>query len=103
MKIREDGFLRQVVEVATLLGWESVHFRPARTAHGWRTPVQGSMGEGWPDLTLVRGARLLFVELKADGGKVSPEQERVLAILRVVAEVHVWRPTDWERMAEVLG
>lgn len=111
----EREFTQQVVDLARMFGFEHVHFRPAKTAHGWRTPVEGSMGEGWPDWILVRerDRRLIFAELKGDGGKVSPAQERVLEILRSLdtgirpvnsarVEVFVWHPSDLEQIAEVL-
>ena len=83
--------------IAVWLGWEAVHFRPARTAHGWRTPVQGTLGAGWPDLLLVRPPRIMAVELKADGKKATPEQQRVLALLAAAGvETHVWTPSQWE-------
>jgi hypothetical protein len=84
--------------IAVRFGWESVHFRPARTQYGWRTPVQGSMGTGWPDLLLVRGRRLVAAELKADGKKLELEQRRVLDLLDTVREVETyeWRPADWD-------
>ena len=92
-----------VLDLASVRHWEALHLRPARTADGeWRVPVQGSMGAGWPDLTLVRGSRLVFVELKGDKGKLSPHQERVLGLLRQVAEVYVWKPSDWDTILEVL-
>lgn len=68
--ISEAEFQRQVITYARLRGWLVCHFRPARTAHGWRTVVQGD-GCGWPDLVLVRGPVLLVVELKTDRGRVS--------------------------------
>ena len=101
----ETEFLGSVLELAALLGWHAVHFRPAKTAHGWRTPVQGSLGAGWPDLTLVRAKdqRLLFVELKSDAGKLSPRQIEVHAVLAAAGHpVNVWRPRDFEAIAAVL-
>ena len=128
--ISETAFLGQVLELAALLGWEGVHFRGAWTARGYRTPVQGSLGKGWPDLVLVRARdrRLIFAELKADGGKTSPEQNRVLGVLgELVAddvkcgevpaahldgerrgcclpaiEVYVWRPAEFDAITEIL-
>jgi hypothetical protein len=52
--ITEAEFLAQVLQLAKLCGWLTAHFRPAKTAHGWRTAVQGD-GAGWPDLVLLRG------------------------------------------------
>lgn len=83
-----------VVELAHLFGWRVAHFRPARTAHGWRTPVAAD-GAGWPDLTLVR-ERVVFAELKGDRGALRPDQiiwQRALA--EAGAEHYVWRPKDW--------
>jgi hypothetical protein len=97
----ETEFLRQVLELATLLGWSGAHFRPALTTRGWRTPVQGPLGAGFPDLVLVhvRRRRVLFVELKSDTGKVSADQAAVLAALEEAgAETRLWRPRDWDAL-----
>jgi hypothetical protein len=99
--VTEREFRQQIVGpkgLATILGWLHAGFRPAQTAHGWRTPVTGELGAGWPDLTLVRvrDRRLLFVELKAETGEVSPAQHAVHATLRGAGlDVVVWRPSDW--------
>lgn len=93
-----------VIECARLLGWTVAHFRPARVMRGGReiyeTPIAAD-GKGYPDLTLVhrRHRRLLFVELKAEKGRLSEEQSRWLEDLLLCAGdkvgVHVWRPSDW--------
>ena len=94
--------MRQVTDLADLLGWRWVHFRPARTDKGWRTPVQGPMGAGWPDLVLVRD-RVVIAELKTDTGRVRPEQQETLrALLQAGAEAWIWRPRDWEHVRAVL-
>lgn len=98
----EAEFQRQVTDLATILGWEHAHFRPAQTSKGWRTPVSGTLGKGFPDLILARRDRLIFAELKADKGKLSTDQERVLDVLILAAEVRVWRPADFDRIAEIL-
>lgn len=105
-RLTEAQFLRQFLDLAAILGYHYVHFRPAQTSHGWRTPVQGPLGKGWPDVTLVRerDRRLVFVELKSATGKLDPEQERVLSILRAAgAETYTWRPADTELAYEVLN
>lgn len=108
----EADFLDQLIApatslrpgLATILGWDCVHFRPARTEHGWVTPVQGSLGAGWPDLVLVRDGRCLFVELKSDAGKVAPEQHAVhAALLACGLDVRVWRPSQIGEIAAVLA
>jgi hypothetical protein len=94
--LTEADFQRQVTDLAELLGWSWAHFRPAQTAHGWRTPVSGPLGKGWPDIVAVRprDGRLVFLELKRQGGKPSADQAAVLAALGTAAEVHVWTPAD---------
>ena len=120
-KLTEREFMEQVTQLAELRGWSWAHFRPAQTAKGWRTPVSGPLGKGWPDLVLVRerDRRLLFAELKRDGAKLTPEQGSVMAVLETVqsgalwsdyrhidppirpsVEVWTWRPADWD-MVEV--
>lgn len=100
--------------LATLLGWEHVHFRKAKTERGWRTPGSGQLLKGWPDLVLVRerDSRLIFAELKSDDGELSDDQKAVLRKLNALVcaggdgqtrvEVAVWRPRDLERIAQVL-
>lgn len=84
--------------MAHALGWHGVHFRPARTRHGWRVPVSGDMGKGWPDLVLVhpRRGRVIVAELKSDGGRVEAEQLGVLELFANVPGVLavIWRPRD---------
>jgi hypothetical protein len=111
--LTEADFQRLVTDLATTLGWSWAHWRPAQTKRGWRTPVEGPLGAGWPDLTLVRvrDRRLVFVELKRELGTVTADQAAVLAVLEELAigwlctiepparpcpriEVHVWRPSD---------
>ena len=91
-----------VTDLATVYGWRWAHFRPAKTARGWRTPVSGPLGKGWPDLVLVRDrdGRMLFAELKRAGADPEGDQSEVLDYLRRCARfhgwmtVHVWRPLD---------
>ncbi len=100
--ISERDWQRQVTDAADLLGWSWCHFRPAMTSKGWRTPVSGPLGSGFVDLVLVRGDRLVMVELKAEHGRLTIEQRTVIDLLRPAVEVHVWRPTDLEIALEVL-
>lgn len=110
----ETQLADQVIDLSRVLGWRSLVIRPARTKHGWVTPVAGD-GKGWPDITLVRARdrRLVFAELKREiGGIVSDDQEAWLDELRAIAvtfdrkaspeilqrvtqiEAFVWRPSD---------
>lgn len=91
----ERALQAQVIALARLYGWRVAHFRPARTAKGWRTPVEGD-GAGFPDLILVRGTELLAVELKGPRGRLTAAQGAWLVALEAAgAEIHEWRASDW--------
>lgn len=121
MLMTEAELQRLVTDLAELFGWSWVHFRPAQTNRGWRVPVEGPLGKGWPDLVLVHVVRqrLIFAELKRQTGQVDADQAAVLAALQVMAggwmrvvdrtitateerhdwttsriDVVVWRPSD---------
>lgn len=91
----ESELQSAVLELASLLGWRTMHQRPGLTQAGhWRTATQGD-GKGWPDLVLVKD-RVLFVELKSTKGKLADEQAAWLAALHHAgAWVEVWRPEHW--------
>lgn len=93
--MREADFQKAVTDLAELYGWSWAHFRPAQTQKGWRTPVSGPLGAGWPDLVLARerDRRTMFIELKTEDGHVSPAQHVVLALLEAAGlHVDVWKP-----------
>ncbi len=87
-------------------GWTWTHFRPAQSLKGWRTPLSGD--KGFPDYCCVRETRLhtyelIFIELKGDGGKVSPEQKVWIDLLRNAGQrVYTWWPKDFEEAKAVL-
>lgn len=73
----EQELLDCTIDLAMRMRWAVAHFRPARTAQGWRTAMQGH--KGFPDLVLARSGIVLFRELKgydARGrlGRLSSEQ-----------------------------
>lgn len=82
--------------MARTLGWRVAHFRTAQTDGRWMTPVAAD-GKGFPDLCCVRGEQLLFIELKADRGRLSQEQDEWLAALQDSQRcgVAVFYPRDW--------
>lgn len=90
----EKQFMAAVVDLARVLGWSCFH-----------TYLSIRSESGFPDLLLVRPPRLIFAELKSSRGRLSPAQTAWLALLKAVpcAEVHVWRPEDKQRIADVLG
>jgi len=98
--------LRAVLSVCTLYNWRTLHVRPAITAKGYRTAVQGT-GVGFPDLLAIKGGTMIVAELKSDKGKVTEAQEAWLKAFEPVASlVTVWRPIDWANgsiLAELSG
>lgn len=87
----ETQFTTQILEALELFGWRAIHFRAARTIHGWRTPLQGD--KGWPDIFATRNTRALAAELKVGKKKPDPDQQAWLdALEQTGVEVFVWRP-----------
>jgi VRR-NUC domain-containing protein len=96
--MRETDWTRTVIDTAMLHGWRVSHSRPARTAQGWRTPVQGHIGA--PDLLLARAGRVLCVELKSDRGRLRPDQRVWLDHLG--EHGRIWRPADLDTVLHEL-
>lgn len=81
----EKELQQAVVDLARLLGWRVYHTYDSRRSTA-----------GFPDLTLVRGSRLVFVELKAEKGRASIAQLTWLRDLSAAgADTYLWRPADW--------
>lgn len=96
-QMTEAEFQRKVIGLAKDLGWEVMHVRRGRSSHLTPTSVAG-----WVDLVLWRD-RVLFRELKRDGGKLKPDQEAVIASLTAAgADVAVWTPNDWTEILRTL-
>lgn len=104
--ISESELQDGVVQLARLLGYRVFHSRPARTSKGWRTPVQYD-GKGFVDLVMVSASRkrVIFVELKRLGGRLSEDQQGWAQALNAAgAEYHSWTPADWpEHVTSVLS
>lgn len=91
-QMSESDLLKCVLDLAKVYGWRSYHARPAMTAKGYRTPVQGD-GKGFFDLVLVKMGRVIFVELKTERGWLTPEQ--AAWGWEAFEMAHVWRPSQW--------
>ncbi len=99
----ENQLVTTAIDLAHILGWTKVaHFRPAKTAQGYRTPVEGD-GAGFPDLVLVR-ERVVWIEAKVKGRKLSPEQESwMVDLIATGAEFHLIQlDREWDFLVEVL-
>jgi hypothetical protein len=97
-EMSEDDLQERIIEAAEANGWRVVHHRPAKTAKGWRTAVQGHAG--FPDLVLARDGVVIVAELKSRTGRPSADQKRWLAALGVHARL--WRPADWPAIEKEL-
>lgn len=100
--VREADFQRQVLDLAHYLGWRSNHVRKSTVRQGkWATSTSCV---GWPDLTLWHPRRgIIFVELKAEKGRVSPAQHEVLESLAAAGgRTFTWQPKDWPEIEAVL-
>lgn len=101
--ITEKAFMAQVIQLAKLRGWRTAHFRPQMNRRGvWSTAVAGD-GVGFPDLVLVRGRRIMVVELKVGKNKPTAEQSAWLwAFEQAGVENFVWTPEKWEEIERTL-
>ena len=91
--ITEKAFQAQIVELAELRGFFVYHTHDSRRSQ-----------PGFPDLVLIKGTRLVFLEVKSEKGKVSNAQMDWILALQVVSTVHaavVW-PQDWDDIERLL-
>jgi len=129
-RISETAFASQVESLLNMFHWHWAHFRPARTAKGWRTPVSGK-GKGFLDYVALRPPRIIIAELKDAYKPMTPEQQEWFDLWKecqrtvtleplqlngqtwvakglgltpmvIIPELYLWRPDDIERIAEVL-
>lgn len=96
--ISEADLLQRTIDTARWHSWRVCHFRPARTAQGWRTPVTGD--QGVPDLLLARRGVVIAAELKSELGRLGPGQRQWLDALG--DHGRLWRPQDWPEIQELL-
>lgn len=88
----EPRYQRWVIATARMNGWH-VRVTDQRGRPGWRGTASD---KGWPDLILVR-ERVVWLELKAAGGQLRPEQKLVISMLKEAgAEVHISDPGHWD-------
>lgn len=88
----EKAWQAVVVDLACVHGWVAVHFRQ----------MVGNPA-GYPDLMLFRGEEVILAELKTETGRVSRRQQEWIDKLAAVGTtVHVWRPSEWSIVVEML-
>lgn len=94
LKITEKAFMAQVRKAALLTGW--------RYYHTWNSFHSAA---GFPDCVLVHAKkrRLMFVEVKTDTGKLTPDQQAWLDDLQAAnVSAFVLRPKDFDWFWEYL-
>jgi hypothetical protein len=89
----EKAFQEAVRRLALDQGWLYYHVYNARNSPS-----------GYPDLTVVKGERMVLSELKMPGKVPTAAQQMWLDALAQVQTVStwVWTPADWGQIAEVL-
>jgi len=85
--VTEAQLQQMVIDLAKWCGYFYFHDNDSRRNR-----------RGFPDLTLVhqRNGRLIFAELKADKGRLRPEQKAWLEALGVHHEAYLWTPRHWQ-------
>ena len=92
-RISEKEFMSAVIELAKKNGWKVYHTFNSRKSEA-----------GYPDLTLVRGNRLMFMELKREGETPDAAQISWLEALgETRAEVYWFQPSDWAKIVQLLA
>ena len=93
----------KVITLAKMNGFRVQHSRPVQQANGrWLTAISGDAG--FPDLVLAHRDRgVIFIELKADKGKLTPGQAMWAHELMPHVEYWLVRPADLEKLAKRLG
>lgn len=104
----EKQWQAQVLAYARLHGWR--YWRDAATNVPRRCSACGAVrtvkrnAAGHPDLLLIRRPQLIWVELKAEDGRVDADQQAWIDELRACGQtVYVWKPADWPEVERVLG
>ncbi len=85
--MNERPFQKRVEDMATRFGWSWWHVPSPMRHDRARGFVPASSAAGLPDLILIHHdpPRLVFMELKGEGGKLSDKQQEFLQAARTVA------------------
>jgi hypothetical protein len=89
----EKQFQAEVVKLAKANGWLP-----------WSCTISRKSQAGWPDLTLIRGNRIVFAELKFCTKRSAAQLTfgEALSAVGGNVEYYCWRPEDWPQILEVL-
>jgi hypothetical protein len=91
--MKEKYFQQAVVDMARRLGYEYVY-------HTWSSRNSPA---GFPDLIIGNPGIMIVAELKADDGRITPEQYFWLLYFGSITEhVYLWKPDEIEEIVELL-
>lgn len=76
----------EVLRVAYANGWTVYHVTHA--------PQRGRQGVGYPDLTLARDGKVVWIELKQE--KAAQTSEQIMWMFAIGRPYHVIRPSDMQ-------
>ena len=86
-KMSEKAYQDQIVQLAKANNWLVYHTYDSRRSE-----------PGFPDLIMVKGRRLIAIEVKKEGKKTTPAQDMWISAMNLVVSTSAWvaRPSDWE-------
>ena len=100
-KQTERDFQKFVINRALNHGWTYYHAPDNKPDQYGRLQ---NVVKGFPDIVLVKNEKLVFVELKTETGRVSPEQTAWLEKLKKTGcDTFVWRPSMWKKVNSYLA
>lgn len=82
--MKESVAQKQVIELFESLGWIVVRFnggRKGKISFFWWKYLGDSSTKGLSDLLLMKNGRVVFVEMKGEGGKPRPDQLKFFSAL----------------------
>lgn len=84
--------MQAVIAYARTLGYRVYHTHDSRRS-----------APGFPDLVIVGHGRVLFRELKREGGRLQPEQRDWLdALTAAGGDARAWFPSSWAAIEQEL-
>lgn len=102
LKTLEHGSARDIKKMSERLFQAAVmYWAKTRGWYAYHNPDSRRSEAGFLDLWLARFSdmRIMYRELKAENGKLSLPQKRMINFLALKGEdVAVWRPRDWKRI-----
>jgi hypothetical protein len=87
----EAQFQAQIIQLAKLYGWKIYHTHDSRKSEA-----------GYPDLTMVKGRRLIFAELKVEAELTAEQYFWLEDLIKTGNEVYLWSPDMWDEIQRVI-